>query len=204
MKYAGKMLGEEQETIPTCRRGVRNAAPFVLAPSFRVGLTAAACLLFALSCFAMTVRAMSDMRLWMTVNDRSAPLCWPWDDSADAATLVLSNRITGVVSEFDVARGEGDTHGSCTQPVQIAEALVDVTLVQTANGSEVSRETATLAYVDGAGGGPITVRARAYGEWRRVRSPRVFAFDSEWNGGTGDSGYDIAPPYDPAMRICIR
>ena len=198
------MLGEEQETIPTCRRGVRNAAPFVLAPSFRVGLTAAACLLFALSCFAMTVRAMSDMRLWMTVNDRSAPLCWPWDDSADAATLVLSNRITGVVSEFDVARGEGDTHGSCTQPVQIAEALVDVTLVQTANGSEVSRETATLAYVDGAGGGPITVRARAYGEWRRVRSPRVFAFDSEWNGGTGDSGYDIAPPYDPAMRICIR
>ena len=191
--------------ICTPRRGGVFCASTVGHESyFRAGLTASFCLLFVLPCFAMTVRTMSDMRLWMTVGDRSAPLSWIWDESADAASLVLSNRITGAVSEFDVARGEGDTHGSCPQPAQISEALVDVTLVQSVNGSEVSRQSATLAYVDGAGGGPITVRAKTYGEWCRVRSPRVFAFDPAWSGGAGESGYDIAPPYDPAISIRIR
>ena len=173
-----------------------------------------------MSAFAQTVLSKSDLRLWETVVDRAKPLEWPWVDEADSATLVFSNRLTGAVKTVNVSRGSDETRGYCAQPLQARgaeetrgfcaqplhdrETIVDVSLVQKAGGAEVSRETATLAYFDGAGGGPITVRAKTYGEWRRVRSPRVFAFDPEWSGGTGDSGYDIASPYDPAIRISIR
>lgn len=157
-----------------------------------------------MSAFAQTVLSKSDLRLWETVVDRAKPLEWPWVDEADSATLVFSNRLTGAVKTVNVSRGSDETRGYCAQPLQDRETIVDVSLVQTADGAEVVRETATLAYFDGAGGGPITVRAKTYGEWRRVRSPRVFAFDPEWSGGTGDSGYDIASPYDPAIRISIR
>ena len=157
-----------------------------------------------MSAFAQTVLSKSDLRLWETVVDRAKPLEWPWVDEADSATLVFSNRLTGAVKTVNVSRGSDETRGYCAQPLQNRETIVDVSLVQKAGGAEVSRETATLAYFDGAGGGPITVRAKTYGEWRRVRSPRVFAFDPKWYGGTGESGYDIAPPYDPAIRISIR
>ena len=157
-----------------------------------------------MSAFAQTVLSKSDLRLWETVVDRAKPLEWPWVDEADSATLVFSNRLTGAFKTVNVSRGSDETRGYCAQPLQDRETIVDVSLVQTADGAEVVRETATLAYFDGAGGGPITVRAKTYGEWRRVRSPRVFAFDPEWSGGTGDSGYDIASPYDPAIRISIR
>ena len=157
-----------------------------------------------MSAFAQTVLSKSDLRLWETVVDRAKPLEWPWVDEADSATLVFSNRLTRAVKTVNVSRGSDETRGYCAQPLQDRETIVDVSLVQKAGGAEVSRETATLAYFDGAGGGPITVRAKTYGEWRRVRSPRVFAFDPEWSGGTGDSGYDIASPYDPAIRISIR
>ena len=157
-----------------------------------------------MSAFAQTVLSKSDLRLWETVVDRAKPLEWPWVDEADSATLVFSNRLTGAVKTVNVSRGSDETRGYCAQPLQDRETIVDVSLVQTADGAEVVRETATLAYFDGAGGGPITVRAKTYGEWRRVRSPRVFAFDPEWSGGTGDSGYDIASPYDPTIRISIR
>ena len=164
-------------------------------------LTSALC---AMSAFAQTVLSKSDLRLWETVVDRAKPLEWPWVDEADSATLVFSNRLTGAVKTVNVSRGSDETRGYCAQPLQDRETIVDVSLVQTADGAEVVRETATLAYFDGAGGGPITVRAKTYGEWRRVRSPRVFAFDPKWYGGTGESGYDIASPYDPAIRISIR
>ena len=157
-----------------------------------------------MSVFAQTVLSKSDLRLWETVVDRAKPLEWPWVDEADSATLVFSNRLTGAVKTVNVSRGSDETRGYCAQPLQDRETIVDVSLVQTADGAEVVRETATLAYFDGAGGGPITVRAKTYGEWRRVRSPRVFAFDPKWYGGTGESGYDIASPYDPAIRISIR
>ena len=166
--------------------------------------TAAVLLLSVQTGYGVIVRTKADMRLWETVHDRSDLLAWPWEEAADSATLVFSNRLTCAVETLDVSRVSGETRGFCAQPSQDRETIVDVSLVQKADGAEVSRETATLAYVDGAGGGPITVRARAYGEWRRVRSPRVFAFDPEWSGGTGESGYDIAPPYDPAISIRIR
>ena len=174
-------------------------------PIVRVMCLAFALLPCVLSCSAVTVRTKSDMRLWDTVADRSVPLSWPWDDAADSATLVFSNRLSGAVSSVDVQRGGGETRGSCAPPSPPTdESLIDVMLLQTAGDDVIVRETATLAYVDGAGGGPITVRTKGAAAWRRVRVPRIFAFDPAWRGLDGDSGYDIALPCDLAIRIVIR
>ena len=119
--------------------------------------------------------------------------------------LLFSNRITAAVSTVNVARGAEETRGSCAQPSQDRETIVDVSLVQKAGGAEVSRETATLAYVDGAGGGPITVRANpGTREWERVRDPRVYAIDPAWQGESGESGYDIAWPVIMGFTIIVR
>ena len=173
---------------------------------------AGAALLFLLAlacvpCGAATIRTKTDMRLWQTVTDRSAPLAWPWAEGADTATLSFSNRVTRVVSTVMVSREGTGMRGSCAQPApQTGEAIIDVTLIQTGDGgAEVSRESATLAYVSGVRGGPITVRANpGTREWERVRNPRVFAFDPAWRGETGESGYDIAWPNYKRLAIIIR
>ena len=154
---------------------------------------------------ATIVRTQSDRRLWETVGDRSAPLIWQWENAADFAELVFSNRLTGAVSTVNVSRGSDATHGCCAHPSQDRETIVDVSLVQKAGGAEVSRETATLAYVDGAGGGPITVRANpGTRAWERVRDPRVYAIDPAWRGESGESGYDIAWPINLGLTIILR
>lgn len=82
-----------------------------------------------------------------------------------------------------------------------------MTLVQKAGANEVARETATLAYVVGAGGGPITVRTAMQAperELAKVQEPRVYAFDPAWLGETGDSGYDIAWPLYRPLKIILR
>ena len=193
------------EIITLRSSGALCAALLVHASSFLAWLITAACLLFALPCFAMTVRNMADMRLWMTVDDRSAPLCWPWNDDADSAMLLFSNRITAAVSTVNVVRGAEETRGFCAQPSLDRETIVEVSLVQKAGDAEVSRETATLAYFDGAGGGPITVRANpGTREWERVRDPRVYAIDPAWQGESGESGYDIAWPVNLGLTIILR
>ena len=154
---------------------------------------------------ATIVRTQSDRRLWETVGDRSAPLIWQWENAADFAELVFSNRLTGAVSTAKVSRGSDETRGYCAQPLQNRETVVDVSLVQKAGGAEVSRETATLAYFDGAGGGPITVRANpGTRDWERVRDPRVYAIDPAWRGESGESGYDIAWPINLGLTIILR
>ena len=145
------------------------------------------------------------MRLWETVMDRSESLAWSWADGADSATLEFSNRVTRATWSVLVTRDSGAPRGSCAQPApQSGESLVDVTLVQS-GGGKVSRESATLAYVNGAGGGPITVRANpGTREWERVREPRVFAYDPVWYGETGDSGYDYRLPDRTGLAIIVR
>lgn len=167
--------------------------------------TAAVLLLSAKTGYGVTIRTKADMRLWETVHDGSAWLSWPWEAAADSATLVFSNRITSAVETVDVARGPEEMRGSCVQPLQDRETIVDVSLVQKAGGAEVSRETATLAYFDGAGGGPITVRANPGSrEWERVRDPLVYAVDPAWRGESGASGYDIAWPINAGLTIILR
>ncbi len=154
----------------------------------------------------MTVRSKSDMRLWQTVDNRLAPLEWPWADGADSAELVFSNRISHVVSSTNVVRGVDEFRGSCPQAVTalLEETLVDMTLVQKSSGDVVEESSATLAFVNGAGGGPITVRTTGARDWKRFKTPRVFAFDTAWYASAGESGYDIAFPYDPATIVVFR
>ena len=159
----------------------------------------------ALSCDAMTIRSKADMRLWETVADRSLPLSWSWADGADSATLVFSNRVTRAVSSATVQRVANETHGSLAQPAPASgESVVDVRLSQKAGGLEVASDSASLAYVDGAGGGPITVRAAGVRSWNRVFTPRVFAVDPSWQGLVGDSGYDVAWPNAKGVGIIFR
>ena len=153
----------------------------------------------------MTIRTKTDMRLWQTVHDRTAPLTWAWEDAANSATLTFSNRVSRATSTEVVMRAAGETHGSYTQPVpSVGEEIVDVTLVQKAGANEVARESATLAYVAGAGGGPITVRSAAKRDWDHYSEPRVFAVDPAWQGLEGDSDYDIAWPLYVGLKIFLR
>ena len=148
------------------------------------------------------------MRLWETVADRSRPLEWSWEDGADSATLSFSNRLTRVCSTVTVVRAGGAARGSSAHPVAQpgVKALVDVTLVQEAGGVAVARESAVLAYVSGAGGGPITVRALRppEREFARLQEPRVYAVDPAWLGEAGESGYDIAWPMYRSLKIILR
>lgn len=161
--------------------------------------------LCVIPCPAATIRTKADLRLWQTVADRSAPLAWPWAEGASAATLTFSNRLTRAVSSVIVPREGTVMRGSCAQPApQTGETVVDVTLVQSSGEREVSRESATLAYVSGAGGGPITVRVAAKRDWDHYSEPRVFAFDPVWYCETGDSGYDIAWPLYQGLKVILR
>ncbi len=155
--------------------------------------------------FAATIHSKADLRLWQTVHDRAAPLVWPWEERADAATLTFSNRVTHVVSSVTVSRVLGETRGSCSQPVPLArEEVVDATLTQTVGGREVAYESATLAYVSGVGGGPITVRVKDTRDWKRFLEARVYAVDPAWLGEAGDSGYDIARPVYRSLKVIVR
>lgn len=143
--------------------------------------------------FAETVRTKSDLRLWETVTDRSRPLSWSWEDEADMAELTFSNRLTRAVKSVTVVREAGALRGVCDHPGAAATdgALVAATLVQSAGGVEIARETAELAYVPGVAGGAITVRAKASREWGCVREPRLAGYDARWWNVAGTSGYEV-------------
>jgi len=159
----------------------------------------------ASSSFAATILSKADLRLWQTVHDRAAALTWPWEEGADGATLTFSNRVTHAVLFDTVPRASGEMRGSYSPPVpSMREDVVDVTLSQTAGGIEVAHETASLAYVSGAGGGPITVRAEGTREWKRFVAPRVFAVDPVWQGLVGESGYDVAWPIYSPLKVILR
>ena len=161
-----------------------------------VFLAAAFCLASIPVCSGITVRTKADMRLWQTVDDRQSPLTWAWADGAESASLAFSNQLTRAVWQVRVERAAGEAYGRC-ELTPSGEALVDATLVQLSGAgdggggaaAEVSRETATLAYVSNAQGGPITVRAYGTREWNRVTSSRVVAFAPAWKGESGESGY---------------
>ena len=154
----------------------------------------------------VTVRTKSELRQWETVTDRSRPLAWPWADGADKAVLTFSNRLTRTVSSVTVAREAGASRGACGHPVAAAtdEALVAVTLMQTAAGIEVGRETAELAYVPGVADRAITVRTKASRDWGRVRELRLAGYDATWWNVPGPSGYEVVWAVPPGPHRIVR
>ena len=201
-KY-GRNLSRAAQALKVARNTVKKYLPLVL--------------LCGLSAFAgTTIRSKSDVRLWQTVHDRVTPLEWSWEEGADSATLTFSNRMLRTTSTVEVARGtigadhravRGSLGALGDRALPGGETLVDVTLVQSGGGREVARETATLAYVAGVGGEPITVRAAMdtpERELAKLQTPRVYAFDPAWLGESGDSGYDIAWPLYIGLKIFLR
>jgi len=146
------------------------------------------------------------MRLWGAVVDRTAPISWPWMAGAESATLVFSNHIAQTIASVTVPRGEGEMRGTCDHPVpqNVREALFDVTLEQRRGAAVLERVSAVLAYVPGAGGGPMTVRAMGMREWKRVREPRVVAFDPAWRDEEGESGYSVVWPNCRGFTVILR
>ena len=148
------------------------------------------------------------MRLWQTVHDRAAPLEWSWEEGADSATLTFSNRVTRLAWSHSLPRKPGEMRGNYDQPSPVeGEAVIDMVLEQLAGANVVARESATLAYVAGAGGGPITVRGamgKPERELVKVPEPRVYAFDPAWLGEAGDSGYAVAWRRFRAMTVILR
>ena len=159
-------------------------------------------------CRGETIRSKADMRLWQTVHDRAAPLEWSWEEGADSATLTFSNRVTRLAWSRSFLRTTGEVRGGCTQPAPgDGETVIDVALEQLAGANVVAREAATLAYVAGAGGGPITVRGamgKPERELAKAPEPRVYAFDPAWLGEAGDSGYAVAWRRFRAMTVILR
>ena len=161
-------------------------------------------LLFAFVASAATVRSKADLRLWETAQDRS--LAWPWAAGADTAAIAFSNRVTRSVASVAVSRGEGESRGCCELPAEwsAGDAIVDISLVQTRGGAEVARESATVAFVPGAGGGPVTVRAAGTRDWQKVREARVFADDPSWHGEVGEFNWGVAWPNVCGLGVLIR
>ena len=123
--------------------------------------------------------------------------------SRTTSTVEIARGTVG--ADHRAARGSLGALGDRSLPS--GETLVDVTLVQKAGANEVARETATIAYVAGAGGGPITVRTAMQAperELAKVHEPRVYAVDPVWLGETGDSGYAVAWPLYRPLKIILR
>ena len=195
----------QRETVLQAGGAIRQT---IGSPACRTVMAVAAMLslLFAFAAPAETVRSKVDLRLWETAQDRSAPLAWPWEDGADEAVLAFSNRVTRSVASVAVSRSVGESRGSCALPAEwsAGDALVDVALVQTHGGVEVARESATVAYVSGAGGGPVTVRAAGTRNWQRVREVRVFADEPYWHGEVGEFSWGIAWPDVSGIGLVLR
>ena len=191
------------KSVRSAECAARRASGEACGAAVKTGL-AALSLLFAAAATAETIRTKADLRLWETAQDRS--LAWPWAAGADTATLAFSNRVTRSAVSVAVPRGEGEARGGCELPAEwsACDALVDIALVQTRGGAEVARESATVAYVPGAGGGPVTVRAAGTREWRRIREARVFADEPSWHGEHGEFSWSVAWPNIAGMGILLR
>ena len=139
------------------------------------------------------VRSPENTRVWQTVLDPSEPLSWPWHAGATAATLSISNELTGAVSTETMQRQEGSTHGEYSMPVsmQSGDLLFTVGLVQTAGEAVLSSDRARLAYTPGSGGGAVTVLATRRSAWKKSSPVAALAYDAVWWPG-GDSAAEAS------------
>jgi len=146
------------------------------------------------------VRSASEGRIWQTVVEPSAPLAWPWAADATRAVLTLTNRCSGAVTAFDVARETDAVRGSqaVSIPAVDGDVLVDAVLVQYNGDTCVSSESARLAFIPGVQGGAMTVRSARPTKWRKCSSPAVFAYDAAWSNESAAAtsatfGWSYAP-----------
>ena len=169
-------------------------------------MVVAATALLAASASALTVRTMSDRRIWQTAMNPSAPLSWPWEAGADSAVLTLSNRMNGAVSSIAVAKSGNDLYGSCAVPLpgDGSEAFFAAELALFAGSAEVVRRSADIAYVNGVAGRRFDVQVAGSKAWQKVPSPRLAAYDAAWldsTAGASEASLSVTGPFaGPEVR----
>lgn len=135
----------------------------------------------AASAVAATVRTKSDLRIWQTAMHPTDPLSWPWEKGADSATVTLSNRLTGVVSQYAVEKSGDEMYGEVVPPqTPGVEAFFAAELVLFSGSSEVACYAADIAYVNGVAGRAFDVQDSADRGWSRVRGARLSTYDAAW------------------------
>lgn len=143
-------------------------------------------LLASMSVEAGTVKVAwrdpSDVRAWEVLADPNEGVRWLWADDATAATLTVSNVLTGAVSSSDYNRGAGH-QGEATLPVSAGLSLVELTLTQKNGQAVFSTSTARLR--TGASVADIYADKTEKG-YQRMRTDRIFAWSADWTTASGD------------------
>lgn len=135
----------------------------------------------AASAVAATVRTKSDLRIWQTAMHPTDPLSWPWEKGADSATVTLSNRLTGAVSQYAVEKSGDEMDGGFVPPQTLGvEAFFAAELVLFSGSSEVARYAADVAYVNGVAGRAFDVQHSEDRGWSRVRGAKLSTYDAAW------------------------
>ncbi len=121
-------------------------------------------------------RNPADGRAWEVVLDATEPLMWPWAEGAVAATLTVSNVLSGAISEANVSRS-GVRDGSYVLPQSGAdEQLFDVTLAQTDGSATVSEQTVRLK----VGSASTVYVDSADKEFTSLTEPRIYGWSDLW------------------------
>lgn len=172
--------------------------------SFLSAVLPCCCALASVSTNAVDVRPRAAGRVWQVVQDAGLPLTWPWETSADAALLTMSNLCFGTVSSQRVERIDASRDGKCAQVSGDAdeERIYDVTLVQYAGEKALSVETARIVFLPGTHGGGTVVRAA-----RRMKTAghaALCAYDAAWRSSTAGAASATlvaeTAPEDVVMR----
>lgn len=122
------------------------------------------------------VRDPGDVRAWQVVLDVDSPLVWPWADGAVAATVSVSNLVSGATYVSESIARSGSLDGSYGIPAAAGESLFDVTLVQTDGESVVKSETVRLKV-----GSQATVYADSAAKgFARLAEPRIYPWSDMW------------------------
>ena len=137
--------------------------------------------------WAITVRPMSDQRIWQTCMKPSEDLKWPWAEGSSSAQLVFNSLCNGKSKTIVVARQGNAAYGTCAWPTNRGggEKLYDITLTQLSGESIIETQTARVAMLPGVDGiGRATVRDPSLPGWRdsREKNP-MFAYDAAWSDG---------------------
>ena len=211
-------MPREEELCKYMRHVPKNGDSGIMKRIFTCAILLVALSEVAVSAAAATVRTKSDLRIWQTAMHPSEPIAWPWEKGADSATVTLSNRLTGVVSQYAVEKSGDELRGTCALPATAAgaEAFYAATLTLFAGAAEVARYTADIACVNGVAGRTFDVKDSTGGKWRRAKGAMLSTYDAAWldettnavsaaiaaNGGAGEalpgtSGYLVLKSEEP-------
>ena len=134
---------------------------------------------------AIMVRGSGSMRLWQTAFSPDEPLRWLWRES-DEATVVVSNVLSGVSSEYVVSRSGVEPCGGISLPLPedvAVECLFDVNVTLFSEDKIVESKVARVAVLPSCReGGSCRLPDANSKSWYRLDDIRLGGFDAAWFG----------------------